>query len=171
MNMAEYEHARQRFATPYPAPRVSEQVREFLTAVYSWMCAGLAITAVTAWLVAGSPATGRGDCDQPPGVLGARHRAARHRVRALGAGARLAPATASLLFVVYSALTGVTLSFVLLVYTGDSVAATFVVTAGMFGALALYGTTTRRSSRARPVSVHGPDRRRARLDRRHLLAQ
>ena len=38
-----------------------------------------------------------------------------------------------------------TLSFVLLVFTGESVATTFVVTAGMFGGLAVYGTVTRRS--------------------------
>jgi uncharacterized protein len=46
---------------------------------------------------------------------------------------------------VYSALTGVTISFVLLAYTGESVANTFIVTAGMFGGLAAYGTLTRRS--------------------------
>jgi len=39
----------------------------------------------------------------------------------------------------------VTLSFVLLAFTGTSVATTFVVTAGMFGALALFGSTTKRS--------------------------
>jgi FtsH-binding integral membrane protein len=58
---------------------------------------------------------------------------------------RLAASTASLLFVAYSALTGVTISFVLLAYTGESVATTFFITAGMFGGMAVYGTTTRRS--------------------------
>ncbi len=38
-----------------------------------------------------------------------------------------------------------TLSVLVLAYTGTSIATTFVVTAGMFGALALYGTTTSRS--------------------------
>ncbi len=55
----------------------------------------------------------------------------------------MAASTAALLFIAYSALTGVTMSFVLLAYTGESVATTFVVTAGMFGALAVYGTMTR----------------------------
>jgi FtsH-binding integral membrane protein len=59
--------------------------------------------------------------------------------------AKLAPATAAGLFITYSALTGVTMSFVLLAYTGASVASTFVVTAGMFGSMALYGTLTTRS--------------------------
>ena len=38
-----------------------------------------------------------------------------------------------------------TLSFVLLVYTGESVTTTFLITVGMFGGMAVYGTTTRRS--------------------------
>jgi FtsH-binding integral membrane protein len=58
---------------------------------------------------------------------------------------RLASSTASMLFVAYSALTGLTLSFILLAFTGESVATTFVVTAAMFGALAGYGTLTRKS--------------------------
>ncbi len=37
------------------------------------------------------------------------------------------------------------MAFVLLIYTGESVATTFLITAGMFGATALYGTTTQRS--------------------------
>jgi len=57
----------------------------------------------------------------------------------------LAPGTAAALFLGYSALTGVTMAFVLLIYTGESVATTFFITAGMFGATALYGTTTQRS--------------------------
>ena len=45
----------------------------------------------------------------------------------------------------YSALVGVTTSFVLLVYTSTSIAQTFFVTAGMFGATAAFGTLTKRS--------------------------
>ncbi len=57
----------------------------------------------------------------------------------------MAPGSAAGVFALYSALNGVTLSVVLLAYTGESVATTFVVTAGMFGALALFGSTTQRS--------------------------
>jgi hypothetical protein len=57
----------------------------------------------------------------------------------------LAPGTAAGLFALYSALNGVTLSVILIAYTGESVAGTFVVTAGMFGALAFFGSTTKRS--------------------------
>ena len=124
---------------------VDERVTAFLRVVYGWMCAGLAITATTAWLVASSPAlvltiaTNRmlfwGLVIAQLGivfVLSARVQ-------------KLSASTASLLFVAYSALTGVTLSFILLAYTGESVTTTFLVTAGMFGSLAVYGTVTRRS--------------------------
>jgi hypothetical protein len=109
------------------------------------MCAGLAITAGTAWFVASSPslvttiATNRG-------VFWILVIAQLGIVLLLSARVqKLSAAAASGLFVAYSALTGVTLSFVLLAYTGESVATTFLVTAGTFGALALYGTFTRRS--------------------------
>ena len=51
---------------------------------------------------------------------------------------------ATLLFIAYSALNGVTLSIVALVYTADSIASTFVTTAAMFGAMSAYGYMTRR---------------------------
>lgn len=57
---------------------------------------------------------------------------------------RLSSAAAAILFVCYSALTGLTLSFLLLAYTGESVASAFIIAAGMFGALAAFGTMTRR---------------------------
>jgi FtsH-binding integral membrane protein len=57
----------------------------------------------------------------------------------------LAPGTAAGLFVAYAALNGVTLSAILLVYTGTSISTTFLVTGAMFGALAFFGTTTKRS--------------------------
>jgi FtsH-binding integral membrane protein len=58
---------------------------------------------------------------------------------------KLSASTAAALFLAYSALTGVTMAFVLLAYTGESVASTFMVTAGTFGAMAVYGTVTSRS--------------------------
>ena len=51
---------------------------------------------------------------------------------------------ATTLFMLYSALTGLTLSGILYAYTAESIAATFVVTAGMFGSMSLYGYTTKR---------------------------
>jgi FtsH-binding integral membrane protein len=57
----------------------------------------------------------------------------------------MSPTTAAVLFLIYSGTVGITTSVMLLVYTLQSVASTFMVTAGMFGALALFGTFTKRS--------------------------
>ena len=124
---------------------VADQANAFLSAVYGWMCAGLAITAATAWFVATSP-TVIGTIVANRGLFWLLMIAQLGIVFVLSARVQqLAPATASLLFVIYSALTGVTMSFVLLAYTGESVARTFLVSAGMFGGLAMYGTVTKRS--------------------------
>jgi FtsH-binding integral membrane protein len=47
------------------------------------------------------------------------------------------------MFVLYSLLTGVTLSYILLVYTQQSIVATLLITAGTFGAMSVYGFTTK----------------------------
>jgi len=133
-------------ASTFPTPAATaERVTTFLRAVYGWMCAGLAITAVVAYTIASSPAL--------LGALVSSHLlflglflAQLGLVFFLSARVdKLAPGTATLLFIAYAALTGVTFSVILAAYTGASIATTFVVTAGMFGALALYGTTTARS--------------------------
>jgi uncharacterized protein len=122
----------------------AEALSRFTRGVYGWMCGGLLITATIAWLVASSPALTAAIFGNSA-VFWILALAQLGIVFVLSARVnRMAASTASLLFVAYSALTGVTLSAILLAFTGESVFSTFVVTAGMFGALALYGTVTRR---------------------------
>lgn len=52
--------------------------------------------------------------------------------------------TASLMFVIYSIMNGVFFSFILLAYTEQSIATTFLITAGTFGAMSLFGFVTKR---------------------------
>jgi FtsH-binding integral membrane protein len=58
---------------------------------------------------------------------------------------KISPVTAGVLFVLYSATVGVTTSIIFLVYTGASIVSAFVITGGMFGAMAVFGTLTKRS--------------------------
>jgi FtsH-binding integral membrane protein len=51
---------------------------------------------------------------------------------------------AAFLFLLYSAITGVVFSTLFLVYTHGSIAATFFITAGMFGTMAFIGYTTKK---------------------------
>ena len=123
----------------------AERITTFLRAVYGWMFVGLAVTAVVAFAVSSSPAV-VGTLVSNPILFFALIAGELGLVFYLSArAAKLAPGTASALFLGYSALNGVTLSLVLLAYTGESVVNTFVVCAIMFGALAAYGTTTSRS--------------------------
>jgi FtsH-binding integral membrane protein len=130
------------FRTPYA---VDERVTTFLRSVYGWMCAGLAITALVAYMVASSPGLVRTIAGNQILYWGLAI-AQLGIVFVLSARVdRIASSTASMLFVLYSALTGVTFAFILLAFTGESVATTFLVCAGTFGAMAAYGTTTSRS--------------------------
>ena len=57
---------------------------------------------------------------------------------------RISFTTATLLFIAYSILNGVTMAFIFLIYTMTSIATTFFVTAGTFGVMALYGYVTKK---------------------------
>ena len=123
----------------------AERVTAFLRGVYGWMAVGLGLTAAVAYGVAGSPAILNALVMNRFlffGLMLAELGLVFYLSARVGS---LAPSTAGLLFLTYSALNGVTLSLILLIYTGASIANAFVTCAVMFGALALYGTTTSRS--------------------------
>jgi hypothetical protein len=132
------------------APRASaatadERVTSFLRAVYGWMFVGLLVTAGVALFIASQEELVRA-------IVTTRFLFLALVIGQLGLvywiSARvstLKPSTAATLFLVYAATNGITFSVILLAFTGASVASAFLTTAGMFGALALYGTVTKRS--------------------------
>jgi FtsH-binding integral membrane protein len=136
--------------TPEAAPaaigvaQADARVAAFLRSVYGWMCLGLAVTAGTAWFVAGTPGLVQAIASNRLAFWALLIAQFGIVIYLSARVQRLAPATAALLFIAYSALTGAFLSFVLLLFTSQSVTSTFLVTGGMFGALALYGTVTKR---------------------------
>ena len=116
----------------------------FLAKVFNWMAIGLGLTGVMAFLVANSETAMQIFIMNPImrwGVIIAEL----GLVFYLSARVmKISPQAATALFLVYSALNGITLSVILLIYTATSVAATFFITAGMFGAMAIYGLVTKR---------------------------
>lgn len=122
----------------------SAQVATFMRGVYWWMFGGLAVTAVVALAIASSPAAVSTLVRLPVLFWGVVILQLVLVVYLSARVAKLAPSMAGTLFLAYSALTGVTFSLLLLAYTGASVANAFFVTAGMFGALAFYGSITKR---------------------------
>ncbi len=61
-----------------------------------------------------------------------------------GAINRISASTATALFILYAILNGITLSPILLIYTGASVAATFFITAATFGVMSIAGYVTKK---------------------------
>jgi FtsH-binding integral membrane protein len=122
----------------------SDVERRFMTAVYRWMTFGLLVTAGVAYYVASTPAALEvvfGNRIVFWGLIIAQF----GLVIALSAAVnKLSAGMAGALFLLYSALTGATISVVLIAYTGASVASAFAATAGTFMAMSIYGTVTKR---------------------------
>ena len=112
--------------------------------VYAWMGAGLAITAFMALFTLSSPMIFNAVAGNRLIFFGLMIGELALVFTLSGAINKLSAPVATLIFIAYSALNGVTLSILALVYTANSIASTFVVTAGMFGAMSVYGYVTKR---------------------------
>jgi len=132
-------------------PAVGAQVdidvglRDYMLRIYNYMASGLALTGIIAYAAA---AGGRDSLiahiyNTP--LMWLVILAPLGLVMWLSYGInRMAASTAQLLFWVYSGLMGLSLSTIFLVYTGESIARVFFITAGTFAAMSLYGYTTQR---------------------------
>src|SRR5665213_715312 len=128
-------------------------LRAYMLRVYNYMLVGLLLTGATAWLTA---ETQFGDLFFQQALVNGHPT---FSLSILGWVALLAPlglvmflswriqamsaATAHITFLVYAGIMGISLAPVLLLYTGVSVAQTFFITAATFGAMSLWGYTTK----------------------------
>jgi uncharacterized protein len=128
----------------FALPEQQLRLQTFMTRVYGWMAGGLALTALVAAYVASSRTLIEAVITNRLifyGLVGA------ELILVFGLSAainRLTPAMALGGFLLYAAINGVTLSVIFLVYTAESLASTFFITAAMFGSMALFGTVTKR---------------------------
>jgi FtsH-binding integral membrane protein len=133
---------RQSLGLQYESGADAAVISRFFNAVYAWMAAGLALTALVAWWVSTRPdimATVQGPLLFPLII------AEFVLVIAISAATqKLSPTAATALYLLYSALNGLTLSGLFFRFAHATLASAFVVTAGMFGAMSLYGMFTRR---------------------------
>ena len=112
--------------------------------VYAWMGAGLTITAFMALFTLSSPVILQAVAGNRLIFFGLMIGELALVFTLSGAINRLSEFNATAIFIAYSALNGVTLSILALVYTASSITSTFVTTAGMFGAMSLYGYMTKK---------------------------
>ena len=127
-----------------PRQKVEVLVNDFVRSVYNWMFIGLALTGIVALYVSTSE-TLLGLIMGNRLIFFGLILAQLALVFSIsGMVNRMSATTATLLFVIYSGLTGVTLSFIFLVYTTASIVSTFFICAGTFLACSIYGWTTKR---------------------------
>ncbi|MCD6296270.1 MAG: Bax inhibitor-1/YccA family protein [Deltaproteobacteria bacterium] len=125
-------------------PRVDILVNDFVRSVYNWMGIGLALTGFMAFYVSSSPTLVRLIFGNPI-IFFALILAELGMVFAIsGMVNRMSAGTATSLFVIYSALNGVTLSFIFLAYTRTSIFSTFFICAGTFIGCSIYGWATKK---------------------------
>ncbi len=117
-------------------------LRDYMLRIYNYMASGLALTGIVAYAFAQS---GLYIAIARTPLIWLVMLAPLGLVMWLSYGInRMQASTAQALFWVYAALMGVSLASVFLVFTGESVARVFFITAGTFGAMSLYGYTTQR---------------------------
>ncbi|MFQ5896597.1 MAG: Bax inhibitor-1 family protein, partial [Nitrospinota bacterium] len=131
-------------AGPRARTAVEERAAAFLRQVYWWMTLGLALTGIAAWAVVGVPALQRlilGNLWVFYGLIIAELVLVfTLSGRAMG----MSVGKAGGIFLLYSVLTGLTLSVILLIYTASSVTQVFFITAATFAATSLWAYTTKR---------------------------
>ncbi|MBG3129908.1 Bax inhibitor-1/YccA family protein [Proteus mirabilis] len=125
--------------------RTGSGLQTFMAQVYGWMTVGLLLTAFVALYVASSETLLSMIFSSKIVFFGLIIAQLGLVFVLSGMVHKMSGAMATSLFMLYSVLTGVTISSVLLVYTASSIASTFFICAAMFGALSIYGYTTKRS--------------------------
>lgn len=137
------------------AARIDAGLRAHMNKVYGLMSVGMLLTGAAAWGISGLAVTTDAAGNEVLTGLGQAIYASPLKwvimfaplIMVFGFGAvanRLSAAAAQLYFYVYAALMGLSLSSIFLVFTGMSIAQTFLVTAIAFAGLSLYGYTTKR---------------------------
>lgn len=135
------------YNTPYQNiyGSVSETVtNKMVRNVYLWMTAALAITGLVAYYVAGSQAILSALFSNGWTIFVLFFAEIGLVIGLSAAINKISALTATLMFALYSVLNGVTLSSIFLVYEIGSIATTFFVAAGTFGAMAIYGSVTKK---------------------------
>jgi FtsH-binding integral membrane protein len=134
------------FDSPQPInPSAAVAIPSFLARVYAWMTAGLAVTAACAFATLSNETLLRTVLGNRVVFFGLLFAELGLVAWLSGMVGRLSSTAAGTVFILYSALNGLTLSAVFLAFTSASIVSTFVVTAGTFGAMSVYGLVTKRA--------------------------
>ncbi len=130
--------------TELSIPQVVLEERHFMTSVFGWMSLGLALTGIVAAYAASVPAVAQAIVSNRLVFFGlVILELALVFFLAGVVQSTMSAAMASLMFLFYAAINGLTLSVIFLVYTQSSIATAFFVTAGTFGLMSAFGYFTK----------------------------
>ena len=122
---------------------IDEGLRSYMLRVYNYMATGLAATGVVAYIVANTPFLMNAIFGTP--LMWVVMLAPIGMVMYLGAKIRtMSVGAAQTSFWIFSVLMGMSLASIFVIYTDTSIARVFFITSGVFGAMSLYGYTTKR---------------------------
>lgn len=124
--------------------QVRSSLQTFMAQVYGWMMVGLLLTAFVAWYTASTETVMMYIFSNKLVFWGLIIFQLAIVFVISGMVQRLSAGVATSLFMLYSVLTGLLLSSIFFIYTEGSIASAFVVSAGMFGIMSLYGYITKR---------------------------
>jgi len=127
----------------YTNEQVQVAQADFMTRVYTWMSGALAITGLIAMWVASTPEMVISIVGNKLMFYGLIIGELVLVVYLTSAIQKMSFNRAITLFIAYAIMNGLTLSVVFLAYTSESIASTFFITAGTFGAMSLYGYYTK----------------------------
>jgi len=127
-------------------------LRQYMLKVYNYMASGLVLTGIVAYagvkipaLVSLMYAAGPGGALQPTMFAYIIMFSPLAFILVLNFGInKMRASTAQMVFWVFAAIMGLSLTHLFLVYTGTSITRVFFITAGTFAAMSLYGYTTKR---------------------------
>ncbi len=123
--------------------QAAAESQRFITAVYAWMSFALVITGLVAMYVASSTHLLELIFGNQWVFIGLIILELILVGVLAGLVNRLSAFMATALFIIYSAVNGLTLSIIFVAFTAESIASTFFITAGTFGAMSFYGYTTK----------------------------
>lgn len=146
----------QDYRTPYSvgagtAAEIDQGLRSYMLGVYNYMASGVLLTGIIALLVSNMAVTDAGELTSfgqaiyvsplkwvvlfaPVGLV---------LLMSFGMN-KLSVFALQATFWLYAGLMGLSLSSIFMIYTGESIARVFFISAAMFGSLSLYGYTTKR---------------------------
>jgi FtsH-binding integral membrane protein len=131
-----------RWGTQATPVAVDEGLRAYMLRVYNYMASGVLLSGIVAFLVANSPAMTQAIFGTP--LKWVVMLAPLAFVFGLSAGIhRLSVGAAQAIYWLFAAVMGASLASILLVFTGESVARVFFISAAMFAGTSLYGYTTK----------------------------